>query len=158
MPTAATTISARKCALALGCFVAALSPCIAAAALGEPEATVQSDALKMRGALQISEHANYRQHEIRLPSGTVVREFVGSDGKVFAVAWNGPTAPNLRQTLGRYFETFAAAARLKHPGHNRLQIQQGDLVVQSSGHMRAFMGRAYLPHDIPVGVELGELR
>jgi hypothetical protein len=158
MPTAAAIIGARKCALALGCLVAALSPCIAAAALGEPEASVQADAVKMRGALKLTEHANYRLHEIRLPSGTAVREFIGSDGKVFAVAWNGPTAPNLRQTLGRYFDTFAAAARLKHPGHGRLQIQQGDLVVQSSGHMRAFMGRAYLPLAVPEGVDLGELR
>jgi hypothetical protein len=157
MPTAATNIGAKKFALALGCFVAALSPCIAAAALGEPEASVQADVVKMRGVLKASDHANHRQHEIRLPSGTVVREFVGSDGKVFAVAWNGPTAPNLRQTLGRYFDAFAAAARLNHAGHSRLQVQRGDLVIQSSGHMRAFTGRAYLPLAIPDGVDLGDL-
>jgi hypothetical protein len=157
MPTAATNIGARKCALALGCLVAALSPCIAAAALGEAEASVQADGAKMRGVFKLGDHANYRAHEIRLPSGTVVREFVGSDGQVFAVAWHGPTAPNLRQMLGRYFDAFAAAARLKHPGHGRLQVQQDDLVIQSSGHMRAFTGRAYLPLAIPDGVDLGDL-
>jgi hypothetical protein len=158
MPTAATIIGAKKYALALGCFIAVLSPRMAAAALGEAEASVQADAVKMRGALKLSEHANYRQHEILLPSGTVVREFVAPDGKVFAVAWNGPTPPNLRQTLGRYFDTFAAAARLEHPGHGRLQVQQSNLVIQSSGHMRAFTGRAYMPLAIPDGVELGDLR
>ena len=157
MPTARSIISVKKCALAMGWLIA-LSPCIAAAALGEPETSVPTDVKQMRGSLKLSVHASYRQHEIRLPSGTLVREFAGPDGKVFAVAWNGPTVPNLRQTLGRYFDAFASAAKDKHAGRNRIQIRQSELVVQSSGHMRAFVGRAYLPLQIPSGVELGDLR
>ena len=84
-----------------------------------------------------------------LPSGTRVREFVGTDGKVFAVAWNGPTVPNLRQALGRYFDAYVTEAKNKHAGHGQLQVSQSDLVVQSGGHMRAFAGRAYLPQSIP---------
>jgi hypothetical protein len=38
-----------------------------------------------------------------------------------------------------------------------LQIQQGDLVVQMSGHMRALFGRAYLASAIPSGVNVGDL-
>jgi hypothetical protein len=87
-----------------------------------------------------------------------LREFVGSDGKVFAVAWNGPAVPNLRQAFGRYFDTYVTAAKGKHTGHNHLQIQQDDLVVQSSGHMRAFTGRAYLLQAVPSGVNFGDLR
>jgi hypothetical protein len=30
--------------------------------------------------------------------------------------------------------------------------------VQSGGHMRAYAGRAYLPQNVPNGVDLGELR
>jgi hypothetical protein len=137
---------------------AALIPCIAAAALGEPEASVQTDGAMFHGSIKTTEHAGYRVHEIQLPSGTTLREFAGSDGKVFAVAWNGPNVPNLRQTFGRYYDTFVTAARPKPSGHTHLQIQQNDLVVQSIGHMRAFVGRAYLPQAVPSGVDLGELR
>ena len=66
--------------------------------------------------------------------------------------------PNLRQTLGQYFDTYVAAAKAKHAGHHHLQIQQDDLVVQAGGHMRAFSGRAYLPQAVPAGVSIGDLR
>jgi hypothetical protein len=157
MTTARSMTNVKNCVLATAVLLAALSPCIAAAALGEAEASVQSDAVQLRGSIKLTEHASYRLHEIQLPSGTLVREFVGSDGKVFAVAWNGPTVPNLRQTLGQYFDNYVAAAKAKHAGHHHLQIQQSDLVVQASGHMRAFSGRAYLPQAVPAGVSIGDL-
>jgi Protein of unknown function (DUF2844) len=158
MPTARSISIVKKCVLASAALVAALSPCIASAALGEPESSVQTDGAMLQGSIRTTEHASYRLHEIQLPSGTVLREFAGSDGKVFAVAWNGPNIPNLRQAFGRYFDTYVTAAKAKHAGHTHLQIQQSDLVVQSNGHMRAFVGRAYLPQAVPSGVDLGELR
>jgi uncharacterized protein DUF2844 len=158
MLTAPMAINVKKCLVASGVLLAALTPCIAAAALGEPEASVQTDALQLRGSISVTEHVGYRIHEIQLPSGTRVREFAGADGKVFAVAWSGPVPPNLRQTLGHYFETLTAAASTRRTGHSHLQIQAGDLVVQASGHMRAFAGRAYLTQGVPNGVDLGELR
>lgn len=158
MPTSRSIPIVKKCVLASAALFAALIPCIAAAALGEPEASVQTDGAMFHGSIKTTEHASYRLHEIQLPSGTTLREFAGSDGKVFAVAWNGPNVPNLRQTFGRYYDAFVTAARSKHSGHTHLQIQQNDLVVQSIGHMRAFVGRAYLPQAVPSGVDLGELR
>jgi hypothetical protein len=153
------TINAAKCVRAGALLAAALCPCIAGAALGEPEASVQTDGLQLKGSsIQVTEHAAYRLHEMQLPSGTRVREFAGPDGKVFAIAWNGPTIPNLRQTMGRYFNTYVAAAKGKHSGHSHLEIQQDGLVVQSSGHMRAFAGRAYLAQAVPGAVDLRELR
>jgi hypothetical protein len=158
MPTSRSIPIVKKCVLASATLIAALIPCIAAAALGEPEASVQTDVTMFRGSIKTTEHASYRLHEIQLPSGTTLREFAGADGKVFAVAWNGPNVPNLRQTFGRYYDTFVTAAKAKHSGHTHLQIEQPGLVVQSSGHMRAFAGRAYLPQAVPSGVGLGELR
>ena len=143
--------------LASGLLIAALSPCIAAAALGEPETSVQTDAAQLRGSLQVTSHTGYRLHEIQLPSGTLLREFAALDGNVFAVAWSGPTVPNLRQALGAYFDNYVAAAKSKHPGHNRLEIHESDLVVEASGHMRAFSGLAYLPQAVPGGVSVGDL-
>jgi hypothetical protein len=119
---------------------------------------VQADGAELKGSIKVTERAGYRMHEIQLPSGTVVHEFVGSNGAVFAVAWSGPTVPNLRQTLGQYFDNFVAAAKAKHGDHHHLQIRQSDLVVEAAGHMRAFSGRAYLPQAVPPGVSVGDLR
>ncbi len=139
-------------------LVAALGPRIAAATLGEPEITVQRDVAQLRASIKTSEdRASYRIHEIQLPGGTLLREFVAPDGNVFAVAWNGPTKPDLRQALGKYFDAFVSAPRPKFADRRHLQIKQGDLVVQGGGHMRAFSGRAYLASAIPSGVNLGDL-
>lgn len=144
---------------ALGALlIAALGPRIASATLGEPEVTVQADVARAHASIKSSQdRASYRVHEIRLPSGTVMREFVAPNGKVFAVAWQGPTRPDLRQALGQYFDAYASARRSNLADRRHVQIQQGDLVVQAGGHMRALSGRAYLLSAIPSGVNVGDL-
>lgn len=137
----------------------ALAPGMALATLGEPEASVQSDVAELQGSIKATTpRENFRVHEIQMPSGTLLREYVSLDGNVFAVAWNGPYMPNLRQALGRYFDSYVAGAKLNHLDHNHLQILQPDLVVQARGHMRAFSGRAYLPTALPGGFNLGDLQ
>ena len=148
----------KRAALGLAVLIAALLPHVASATLGEPEITVQTDVAQTHATLKSSEdRAGYRVHEIQLPSGTVMREFVAPNGNVFAVAWQGPTRPDLRQVLGQYFDAFASAPRTKLSDRRHVQIQQGDLVLQSGGHMRALSGRAYLQSAIPSGVNLGDL-
>lgn len=137
---------------------AALLPCAAFATLGEPESSVLTDSQALQGSSKATDHGSYRVHEIQLPSGTLLREYASLDGTVFAVTWHGPFMPNLRQTLGRYFDEYATAPKSLHTDHNHLQIKLDDLVVQSSGHMRAYTGRAYLPQAIPDGVTLGDLQ
>jgi hypothetical protein len=157
MPARRSIINVKTCVLAGGWLTAVLIPCIAAAALGEPETQVQTEVARLRGSLKVTPHARYTLHEIKLPSGTVVREFAGSDGKVFAVAWSGPTVPNLREILGQYFDSYVTAAKAQHSGHHHLQIRESNLVVLAGGHMRAFSGLAYLPQALPSGVSVGDL-
>jgi Protein of unknown function (DUF2844) len=147
-----------KIAFAAAAFVIAAMPRTAFATLGEPESTVQTDVARSLASIKSSqERAGYRVHEIQLTSGTVMREFVGSDGKVFAVTWQGPTRPDLRQALGRYFDAFVSAPRSKFADRRHVQIQQGDLIVQAGGHMGALLGRAYLASALPSGVSIGDL-
>jgi hypothetical protein len=122
-------IDLKLSALASAMLIAGFAPGIAYATLGEPEASVQADVAQLNGSIQVTDRSGYRLHEIQLSSGTLVREFVGPDAKVFAIAWKGPTIPNLRQTLGSYFDNYVTAAKANHLGHTRLQIQQSDLVV-----------------------------
>jgi hypothetical protein len=148
----------KSAALGAAVLIAALLPRVASATLGEPEITVQTDVELAHASIKSSEdRTGYRVHEIQLPSGTVMREFVAPNGNVFAVAWQGPTRPDLRQALGQYFGAFASAPRSKFSDRRHVQIQQGDLVLQSGGHMRALSGRAYLQSAIPSGVNLGDL-
>jgi hypothetical protein len=91
----------------------------------------------------------YTLHEITRPDRTLVREFASPAGIVFAVSWQGPSLPNLAQLLGKYFPQFQQAA---HSGTHRrgpVVVHSGPLVVESSGHMRAFHGRAYLTSHWP---------
>jgi len=139
-------------------LAAALLPPVANAALGGPETGVAADAQVLKASVASTARMAYTVHAIQLPSGTVLREYAVAGGNVFAVAWSGPSLPNLRQALGQYFDDYVSGARAQPGSHRHLEIRQSDLVVQSGGHMRAFTGRAYLPQGIPSGVSLDELR
>src|SRR5580704_3457729 len=90
-----------------------LAACSAAnAALGGDVTTVQADRVQMKGALlRITSNGTFTVHEMRSPAGTTVREYVSPTGKVFGVAWEGPTTPDLQQLLGTYYEEYLRAAR-----------------------------------------------
>jgi Protein of unknown function (DUF2844) len=147
----------KRVALGALVLIVGLSPPIASATLGEPEITVQTDVARAHASIKSQARASYKVHEIQLPSGTVMREFVAANGNVFAVTWQGPTRPDLRQALGQYFDAYASVPRSKMADRRHVQIQQGDLVVEAGGHMRALSGRAYLLSAVPSGVNLGEL-
>jgi hypothetical protein len=135
----------------------ALWSCVASATLGEPEASVAAEPQLASAAIKETMHGGYRVHEIQQPSGTLIREYAGLDGKVFAVTWHGPFSPNLRQTLGSYFDQYAVGARTGRQDRNHVQVHESNLVVQVGGHMRAYSGRAYLPQALPSGVTAGDL-
>jgi hypothetical protein len=102
----------------------------------------------------------YTVHEMMTPAGTVVREFSGPNGKVFAVTWSGPAVPDLRQLLGAHFDTYAtpSATGPRPRARAHRTVARGDLVVQSMGRMRAFSGKAYLASLVPSGVAIDALQ
>ena len=133
-------------------------PMRTSATLGENSTSTETDRVSMNASLRMLPAAKYTVHEIQTPSGTTLREYVSSAGTVFAVAWQGPVMPDLRQALGRYFDRYTAAAAGKHAGHRHVEVRESDLVVQSNGHMRSFSGRAYLPQLLPQGVTVQDIR
>lgn len=140
-----------------GFALLALGVCVpAAATLGEDVGSVAIDQTQMEATLEIARADKFAVHQIRLPSGTLVKEYVSASGMVFAISWQGPTLPDLRQVLGRYFEQYAAA-RSPNAGIGSNRTQGSGLVVQSGGHMRAFTGRAYLQQMLPRGVAAEEV-
>jgi hypothetical protein len=128
------------------------------AALGATYETVQTDELHLHATRRVADHAGYQVHELTLPTGTVVREFVAPSGTVFAVAWQGPFKPNLNQLLGESFARLVEAGQLPHGDHRRLTVHAADLVIDSGGKMRSFAGRAYLPAIVPATVSASDIR
>jgi hypothetical protein len=147
-----------RIALLVGCAViASIAALPVRAALGGGESTVEADRLQLGGTLRVLPLAAFTVHELQAPSGTVVREYVSPAGTVFGVAWQGRSMPDLRQVLGTYFDRYVEAAT-KRIARGPVLIEQPGLIVQSSGHMRAFVGRAYLPEALPRGVGADSVR
>lgn len=131
------------------------------ASLGGDVGSVQTDQAKMQGTLRSTSADAYTVHEIQTAAGVAVKEYTSPVGKVFAVTWQGPVHPDLRQLLGSYFGPYVQALqaqRAQRRGHGPVLIQQAGLVVEITGHARSFMGRAYVPQMVPAGVHAEELR
>lgn len=129
------------------------------ATLGEDVGSVQADQVRIQAQSRIVAERSFSVHELRMASGTVVREFVSPSGMVFGVAWAGPFAPNLRQLLGVHFEEYTQGASLRESRRGSgLHIERGDMVFDSGGHMRFLVGRAYLRSRIPDGVTSDAVR
>lgn len=146
----------RVCALNLGAmFLCAGLALPAWASLGGDASTVQADQLHMQGTLHTKTASGYSVQEIQGSSGVVVREYVSSAGKVFGIVWQGPWPPDMRQLLGNYFDQYTQAAKTQaseRVGRRPVMINQAGLIVEIGGHPRAFVGRAYLPDQLPSGV------
>lgn len=134
-------------------------PVVAQATLGEPAASVPSDSVRLKASVRVmGTGAAYTVHELTLPTGTIVREFLNSAGTVFAVSWRGPFQPDLQPLLGSYFSTYANAPRSAGANRSHLAIDESNLVVRAGGHPRAFVGLAYLPRLLPQGLSASELQ
>jgi hypothetical protein len=150
-------LPSRRWALGVALLIQAAS-LPALAALGGDVSSVANDQQKMKGTLLVSPAVSYTVHEIQTPSGTVVREYVSAAGKVFAVTWHGPHAPDMQQTLGSYFAAYTTAPRALHPDHKHFAISEPGFVLQSAGHMRAYFGRAYVPQLLPENLSLSDIQ
>jgi len=141
------------CSILIGAGVCAP----ALAALGGDAASVEADRVRLKGVLRVTPVADYVVHELQAPSGLVVREYLSANGKVFAVSWRGPGIPDLHPLLGSYYAQFEQSASAPHYNHHHLTVQTPELVVQSSGHLRSFYGRAWATALLPQNFSLSNL-
>jgi len=142
-------------------FIFAVLCCVplqARATLGGDATTTQVDQAHLKASMRVTPGEKFAVHEMTLPSGTTVREYVSPQGQVFAVSWKGPFKPDLRQLMGDYFDRYVQATPASRGGHSASRVAQSDLVVQSMGRMRAFSGHAYLPGMLPSGVAESDLQ
>ena len=128
------------------------------AALGGNVASIQADAALMNASLRVDHTGKFSVYELQAPSGTVVREYMSPAGIVFAVSWEGPFLPDLRQLLGKYFERYTSTVNVTHAGLNARAVHHPDLVARSSGHARAVHGKAFAPALAPLGVSIDDVQ
>jgi len=151
-PAGTRTFSARSKLCWMTVAFMMISSLPATASLGGLETSVLGDQEQLKGTRRVTVNAAYSVHEIQAATGTTVREFVSPAGTVFAVAWQGPFTPSLRQILGSYFDQYKQAIQNRRARSGPISVRQGNLVVETGGHMRSFFGRAYLPQMLPPDV------
>lgn len=99
---------------------------------------------------------------LTLNTGTIVREYLSTAGVVFAVSWDGPVLPQLKQLLGPdNFEQYTGAmntARSQSGSRGYANVSLPGLAVESAGHMGAFFGRAWLPASLPAGITAKDIQ
>ena len=122
------------------------------AVLGGSAESVATDQVKLQAKRAVVENRDYTVHEMSREDGTLIREYVTPAGKVFGVSWSGPSIPDLSQLLGLYNTEFHESLRANRVRRRSAVVRNADLVVESTGHMRAFEGRAYLNSLLPGGV------
>ena len=162
------TCSLRSSAIDVGIArgAAALALVIAAvpawAVLGGGMADVQTDQARMHATRASASAApGVSVHDLRLPDGSSIRQFVNARGVVFAVAWSTRMKPDFAQLLGRYAADFDAGAEpaLRQPGLKRsVAVDHGDLVLHSGGRPGAFVGKAWLKSQRPTDVSADAIR
>lgn len=130
------------------------------AMLGERRASIDADRAHLRARLKSTAAGNYTVHELTLDGGALTREYTNGSGVVFAVSWQGPARPDLKQLFGSYFDRFQADTRPK--GHVRMRralaVHDVDFVVNTGGRPGAVWGYAVLPGAVPQGFDLGALQ
>ena len=140
-------------------FLSYVSP--ARAALGGDNISILADQGQMQGTRKQMKVDSYSVQEIQAQSGTVVREYQGSDGSVFAVAWHSPIMPDMQQILGSYYDQYTKARQQQNGirrGRHPITIDEPGLVVQIGGHPRWFVGKAYIPGKMPQGVQAEDIQ
>jgi hypothetical protein len=151
-------------------LLVAAAPNVVRAALGASADSVVADgaAFNAAGVSSVAHPAanapgvdGYTVARMTTAAGIAVSEFVGPDGKVFAVTWRGRRPPDLSVLLGSYFAQYRDAANagvLAAHGLHHAFVRGTDVTVETAGHMRDMWGRAWLPAMLPPGADESEIR
>lgn len=131
------------------------------ATLGQSLRSVEQDRTMLKGQRQSRSATGYSIETI-VTGAMTIREYVSSDGQVFAVAWKGTGTPDLPLLFGEYFEEYrdgVIEARNQTPRARKpFLLKTARLVVERGGHSRFSWGRAFLPSALPSGVTAQDIQ
>ena len=112
----------------------------------------------MQATAKVVQKERHSIHELQVPAGGNVRQFVNESGRVFAVSWSDGWRPNLRELMGAHYDRYLAAAKANRRGRGPVHLVLPGLVVVMGGHQRAFFGHAYLTDLMPPGFRPEDIR
>ena len=142
--------------------VALAWPLAVQATLGERIDSVQADTQRAGATRRVALQLDGTMHQLTLPDGSVIREYADRDGVVYAVGWSTRFKPRLDRLLGAHFAAYAEAGRqaqrLRAGVRPDSVALPGDLIVESTAHLNAYVGRAYLRSRLPAGRSADAIR
>ena len=149
-------------ALAIALFAQATP---ALATLDQNESSINNDITHMKAAKHRKlpyggNGGTSHVHELTIDENTI-RQYADADGHIYAITWKGISQPDLSVLLGDHFTEYAIQAKvgaLARGGRGPRRIQTNGVVVETSGHMRALRGIAYIPKQLPAGINAGDLQ
>jgi hypothetical protein len=124
------------------------------AGLGDFESAIQNEKARMQARHSVAVMSLYSVHDLQNADGAHIRQYVGGDGRVFAVAWHTMYKPDLSSILGSSYPTYARSAResVRKAGIQRRFRHEGlDVVIQATAHLNVFTGYAYRQSMLPSG-------
>lgn len=135
-----------------------------AAALGERIFTVSGQSKAQVSNLKITQKNSsvgtpYSVQESE-EGGIKMKQFVSSDGVVFAVAWKGIAPPDFNDILGKYYSDYSAETQsvLRPRNRKKLNVKSQDFVFRNSSLGGSFRGLAYVPSLLPAGLAVEDLQ
>lgn len=140
-------------------FLLSASAATAFAALGGAPQAAGPRILSSTSSKAATASSTYTDVAKTLDSGTEVHEYVNAKGTVFAVSWQGPFKPDLREVLGTHFQDVVDEAKKQRGGPRaHMRLERDDLVVYSGGRPGAFEGRAWVPALLPAGFDTSAIK
>ena len=131
------------------CILLLSLPIFAQAELGGNLASITQEQKTFGSSLTYSPQSNYTIYIQSISPDLVIKEYVSSSGNIFGVAWKGSTLPNFQILLGNYYSNYLSAQQ-QNP--RSVFLQDNNLVIESSGVMGGYIGRAFLPKQVPTGL------
>ncbi len=129
-------------------FLLAL-PLASQAELGGNLASINQEQKTFGSSLSSAPQTGYTIYTQTINPGLVIKEYLTTNGNVFAVAWKGPNLPNFQVVLGAYYANYLTALQ-NNP--RAIFFQDDNIVIESGGMMGGYVGRAYLPKQFPAGI------
>ena len=125
------------------------APLTSQAELGGNLSSIQQGQKTFGSKLTSAAQTGYSIYSQSIDSDLVIKEYLATNGNVFAVTWKGATLPNFQVILGAYYANYLTALQ-NNP--RALFFQDDNLVIESGGVMGGYVGRAYLPKQFPAGI------
>lgn len=135
-------------------FLLAL-PLASQAELGGNLASINQEQKTFGSTLSSSPQTGYTIYSQTINPGLVLKEYLATNGNVFAITWKGPNLPNFQVVLGAYYSNYLTALQ-NNP--RAIFVQNDNIVIESGGVMGGYLGRAYLPKQFPVGMTPADLQ